>query len=113
MGGGYGYTAMKYGMACDNIIEVTMVTADGKIGKASEGNDPDKILWAIKGGTGGNFGVVVDFKFRLYDIPLKVYPISLNWEIDYAAQILTTWQNQMTVTLKDRNLGILGFLAVK
>jgi hypothetical protein len=113
MGGGYGYTAMKYGMACDNIIEVTMVTADGKIVKATEDNDPDKILWATKGGTGGNFGVVVDFKFRLYSIPLKVYTIELNWPIENAAQILTTWQNQMTMTLKDRNLGILGFLAVK
>ncbi|CAG8624102.1 9067_t:CDS:2, partial [Paraglomus occultum] len=104
MGGGYGYTALKYGMACDNIIGVTMVTADGTIVKASEGNDPDGLLWATKGGTGGNFGVVVDFKFRLYPIPEKVYTIELNWTIDKAAQVLTTWQNEMTVTLKDRNL---------
>ncbi|CAG8542144.1 3254_t:CDS:2 [Ambispora leptoticha] len=43
----YGYTAIKHGMACDNIIKMTMVKANGKI-KASEGKDPQNILWATK-----------------------------------------------------------------
>jgi FAD/FMN-containing dehydrogenase len=111
LGGGYGYTSMKLGIACDNLIELTLVTAEGKIVTANKDINPE-LLWAHKGGTGGNFGVVVSLKFKVY--PLKmVWPIEVNWPIEDAASVLVTWQDKMTKTLEDRSLGILGFLATR
>jgi FAD/FMN-containing dehydrogenase len=109
LGGGYGYTSMKYGMACDNLIGITMVTAEGEIVIANESRHED-LLWAHRGGTGGNFGVVVGLNYRLHKLK-EVYPISVNWPITDAAKLLVTWQNEMTKTLVDRDLGLLGFLA--
>ncbi|KOY84307.1 hypothetical protein AD998_21725 [bacterium 336/3] len=111
MGGGYGYTSMKWGIACDNLIEIRMVTAEGEMVTANEHINPD-LLWAHKGGTGGNFGVLVSMKYKLYKLK-NVWPIQVNWPIEDAAEVLFTWQNTMTKTLKDRNLGLLGFLAIK
>ncbi|MFT5777389.1 MAG: FAD/FMN-containing dehydrogenase [Crocinitomicaceae bacterium] len=109
LGGGYGYTSMRWGMGCDNLIEVTVVTANGEIIVANAEQN-EEILWASRGGTGGNFGVVVALKYQLYKLK-KVWPIQVNWPIEDAAKLLTVWQNEMTKTLGDRKLGILGFLA--
>jgi len=109
MGGGYGYTSMKFGMACDNLIGITMVTATGEIVIANEQTNPE-LLWAHKGGTGGNFGIVVSLKYRLYKLKM-VWPIQVNWSIEDAAKVLVTWQDTMTKNLEDTNLGLLGFLA--
>ncbi|WP_348945215.1 FAD-binding oxidoreductase [Chitinibacter sp. FCG-7] len=111
LGGGYGYTSMRWGIACDHLIEVTLVTADGKIVTANEEQHPE-LLWAHRGGTGGNFGIVVALKYRLEELSL-VWPIEINWPIEDAAKVLTLWQNQMTKTLEDTKLGLLGFLATK
>jgi FAD/FMN-containing dehydrogenase len=111
LGGGYGYTSMRWGICSDNLMEVTMVTAEGEIIIANREQNKD-ILWACQGGTGGNFGVVVELKYRLYDLKM-VWPIQINWPIEDAAELLTVWQNEMTIDLKDRDLGILGFLAAR
>lgn len=111
LGGGYGYTSMRWGIACDSLVEITMVTAKGEIVTANKHHNPD-LLWAHQGGTGGNFGVVVSLKYQLYHLK-EVWPIEVNWPIDDAAKVLTTWQNQMTKTLSDTKLGILGFLATQ
>ena len=111
LGGGYGYSSMQYGMACDNLVEITMVDCDGNIVTANETTNP-QLLWAHKGGTGANFGVVVALTYKLNTMRL-VWPIQVNWPIEYAAQLMYTWQNEMTQTLSDTQLGILGFLACK
>lgn len=111
LGGGYGYTSMRWGIACDNLMEVTLVTANGEIMTANEQQHPE-LLWAHRGGTGGNFGVVVSLKYKLYHLK-DVWPIEVNWPIGDAAKVLKTWQDQMTKTLQDTRLGILGFLATR
>ncbi len=111
MGGGYGYTSMRWGIACDSLIEVRMVTATGEIVTANAESHPE-LLWAHRGGTGGNFGIVVGMKYRLQHLK-DVWPIQVNWPIDDAARVLKVWQDKMTKTLEDLDLGLLGFLAIE
>jgi FAD/FMN-containing dehydrogenase len=64
LGGGFGWLSRRFGLACDNLISVELVTADGKVRRVSEHDEPD-LFWAICGG-GGNFGVATAFEYRLH-----------------------------------------------
>jgi FAD/FMN-containing dehydrogenase len=64
LGGGLGRLARKYGLTCDNLRAVDLVTADGKFLHASARENAD-LFWAVRGG-GGNFGVVTNFEYQLH-----------------------------------------------
>ncbi|MEV6170040.1 FAD-binding oxidoreductase [Streptomyces sp. NPDC051954] len=65
-GGGMGYLARRCGLACDNLLSVDLVTADGSFLTCTEEENAD-LMWAVRGG-GGNFGVVTSFEYRLHPI---------------------------------------------
>lgn len=66
LGGGVGYLHRKFGATIDNLLSVRIVLASGEAVDASADTNPD-LFWAVRG-SGGNFGVVVNFKFQLHPI---------------------------------------------
>jgi FAD/FMN-containing dehydrogenase len=63
-GGGYGFTAVTFGMNCDHVIAMQVMLADGSLVMASQTENYD-LWWAMRGGTGGNFGVLLEVTYRL------------------------------------------------
>lgn len=66
LGGGYGWLAGKYGLACDNLLSAKVVTADGCVVHCSADQNED-LFWALRG-AGANFGVVTEFEYRLHPV---------------------------------------------
>jgi len=91
LGGGSGWAERKYGLACDNLISVDLVTADGQVVTASETERPD-LFWALHGG-GGNFGVATAFEFRLHPLGPTVLAGLLAWPMDEAAEVARVYRD--------------------
>ncbi|WP_246696115.1 FAD-binding oxidoreductase [Mesorhizobium sp. SARCC-RB16n] len=71
LGGGFGKLGRKYGLSCDNLVAVEIVTADGRLLRADAAENAD-LFWGIRGG-GGNFGIVTTFEYKLHPVgPLLV-----------------------------------------
>lgn len=66
LGGGIGWLARTCGLACDNLLSVDLVTADGRLLTVTPGEHGD-LLWALRGG-GGNFGVATSLEYRLHPV---------------------------------------------
>jgi len=91
LGGGVGVTARAYGLTCDNLESVDIVTADGKVLTANAEEHSD-LYWACRGGGGGNFGVAAWFNFRTRPAPEPVV-FFLSWPWAQAAQVIAAWQS--------------------
>jgi len=86
LGGGMGWLSRKFGLSIDNLLSVEVVTADGRILRASDDENPD-LFWAIRGG-GGNFGVVTQFDFQLHEVAPMIQFGLLFWDLDQGAEVL-------------------------
>lgn len=90
-GGGVGWDTRSSGLALDRLVSAQVVLANGQIVRCDTKNDPD-LFWALRGGGGGNFGVVTQFESRpIYASPMVTY--SLSWPWTAAAQLWSAWQN--------------------
>ncbi|MEM5310501.1 FAD-binding oxidoreductase [Paraburkholderia sp. JHI869] len=68
LGGGFGSWSKRFGLAAASLLQAEIVTADGVVRTANEGQDAD-LFWALKGGGGGSFGVVTRLTLRTHDLP--------------------------------------------
>ncbi|MEU7395819.1 FAD-binding oxidoreductase [Streptomyces albogriseolus] len=90
LGGGHGVTSRAYGLTCDHLTEVTLVTADGRRLTASDSRHPD-LFWALRGAGNAQFGVVTEFRFRTRPAPRSVTG-HLTWPWERAAAVVAAWQ---------------------
>lgn len=111
LGGGYGHLSRRFGLMCDNVVEMTVLLVDGdnrivekKLSAASQGEDAD-LFWALRGFGSARFGVVTDFTFQARRKPdkLQVYDIRLRWDLrpDEITEVLSIWQEWMRGYLDD------------
>jgi FAD/FMN-containing dehydrogenase len=91
LGGGSGWAERTYGLACDNLVSVDLVTADGREVTASEDENPD-LFWALHGG-GGNFGVATSFVFALHPLGPLVTAGLLIWPGDTADEVARRYRD--------------------
>ncbi|MFF3766070.1 FAD-binding oxidoreductase [Streptomyces sp. NPDC001922] len=90
LGGGSGWLDRKFGLACDNLLSVSLVTADGSTVRADENENPE-LFWALHGG-GGNFGVATSFTFRMYPLP-AVTAMILMWPADAGPEVARVYRD--------------------
>jgi FAD/FMN-containing dehydrogenase len=86
LGGGVGWLMRKHGLTCDNLLAADVVTADGRLVRASEDENPE-LYWGLRGG-GGNFGIVTSFEFRLHRVGPTILAGPIFFPGDQATQIL-------------------------
>ncbi len=91
LGGGMGWLARQYGLSCDNVISFEVVTADGRVLRASADEHPD-LYWGLRGG-GGNFGVVTEFEFRLHSVGTEAFTAEFDFAVDEGADVLRGWRD--------------------
>ncbi|CAN6689374.1 unnamed protein product [Malus baccata var. baccata] len=96
-GGGYGNLLRKYGLAVDNVLDAQIVNANGELlDRKSMGED---LFWAIKGGGGGSFGVIISYKLKLVSVPevVTIFRVEKTLEEDATALVLR-WQDVAPTT---------------
>src|SRR4051794_23203055 len=93
LGGGSGWLERKYGLTCDNLLAVELVTADGELIRASESEHPD-LFWALHGG-GGNFGVATAFEFQLYPLGPNVLAGLMLWPGERGREVVELMRETM------------------
>ncbi len=91
LGGGMGLAARALGLTTDNLIGAQIMTADGKLRQVDKRTDPD-LLWALRGGGGGNFGVVTEFTFRAHPLPPSAAYFFVSWPWSSASEAIAAWQ---------------------
>lgn len=112
-GGGHGFMTGEYGQGADNILEAAIVTPNGDLITANECQNED-IYWAIRGGGGNTFGVIVNMTMKAYPIPKMTF-----MGLDIAANNGTSTQDWWKFMAKFNSLipglqdqGVSGYYAI-
>ncbi|MCM4155338.1 FAD-binding oxidoreductase [Gramella sp. AN32] len=108
LGGGIGYLSRKAGLTIDNLLECKVVLANGDLVTANKDTNAD-LFWALRGG-GGNFGIVVSFKFELIEVK-DVYAGPMFWPIEMAEEAMKFYDS-ITKNASNDLYGFFAFLIV-
>ena len=90
LGGGHGFLSRRDGLTCDSVRSLRIVTADGRVLDVSPTEHAD-LLWASRGGGGGNFGIVTSFRFAVHRVG-GVATFAVEWPWSDAAAAVAAWQ---------------------
>jgi hypothetical protein len=90
LGGGVGYAGRKLGLTCDNVLGLSLVTAQGNLVKCNAHENAD-LFWACRGGGGGNLGIATSFRFRTHAVGNVAY-YQVVWPWSDAARAFHAWQ---------------------
>lgn len=91
LGGGFGYTSRRFGWTSDNVRSMDVLTADGRLVRASEEENPD-LFWGLRGG-GGNFGVVTSVEYVLHPLGPEVFAGAVAWRAEEAPRVLEMFRD--------------------
>ncbi|MGC7095122.1 FAD-binding oxidoreductase [Amycolatopsis lurida] len=91
LGGGMGWLARQYGLACDNVLSFELVTAEGAVVRASATENPE-LFWGLRGG-GGNFGIVTEFEFALHPVGTRALVAEYEFSAERATSVMRTWRD--------------------
>ena len=72
LGGGYGLASRAFGLTADNVTGLVVITPDGRLRRVDARHDPD-LFWALRGGGGGNFGIVTRFETRVHRVARRAH----------------------------------------
>ena len=90
LGGGMGLAGRRFGLTCDNVASLRIVTADGRLLTCDADTNPD-LYWACRGGGGGNFGIVTRFEMRTHPVGDASW-FFVSWPWASAGAALAAWQ---------------------
>lgn len=91
LGGGYGFFSRKYGLTCDNLVDIEFVDGKGQVQRAAANKE---LFWALRGGGNGNFGVATNFIFKTEDMPATFHAHVLKFRqlnTERFTEALKTW----------------------
>ena len=91
LGGGFGYLTRRFGWTSDNVLSMGVVTADGRVVRASDTINSD-LFWGLRGG-GGNFGVITDFEYKLYPVGPEIIGGAVAWRVEEAPAVLELFRD--------------------
>ena len=100
-GGGMGLAGRKLGLMLDHVVGLTVVTADGRIRQVDANGSGSDLFWALRGGGGGNFGIVTAFEMRPSRVPRTGSWFSISFPYSQASEVIAAWQRWGPSTSRD------------
>ncbi|MDR4162594.1 FAD-binding protein, partial [Bacillus paranthracis] len=91
MGGGFGVLSRSIGLISDNLLALETVDAKGKIIQADQSSNED-LLWASRGGGGGNFGYNTEYTFKVHRAPKTATVFNIIWPWEQLETVFKAWQ---------------------
>jgi FAD/FMN-containing dehydrogenase len=91
LGGGMGRLMRRFGLTLDNVLALELVTADGRVVRASEDENPE-LFWGMRG-AGPNFGIVTSFEFRLHELDHPITYGAVEHPVERARELAALWRD--------------------